>query len=324
MRIKIFCIICCFIALTSAGAVDFTDIFEKNICNISTPISVKYTIEHVKDHPEYKSEEMNKQLPDADYEFTSNGADKQMLKIVSHAPIYDGKPYNARALTIGDSSVLYIENIKRCIVLEKDKNNQTPQTFWEYLTLLPNDSFLTKGEMITNLIEKFASKGELTAKTADGEEVFEYRMDSEKTKKSETSLVLTLKLKKFGEKLYPTLIKLQTLKFGQNSEREIFPPRMEIIYDNYIKLEHSNIYIPKFVEIKRANLYYPDNDLNAALKNDIRYWIRIKVNNVADSKEIIEEKLKFKIPDGTIIENKSDGKQFIIRGNIFGKFHAEN
>ena len=99
---------------------------------------------------------------------------------------------------------------------------------------------------------------------------------------------------------------------------------MEIIYDNYIKLEHSNIYIPKFVEIKRANLYYPDNDLNAALKNDIRYWIRIKVNNVADSKEIIEEKLKFKIPDGTIIENKSDGKQFIIRGNIFGKIHAEN
>ena len=314
MRVKFFFIICCLIHLERASAVDFTDIFERNLCNVSIPISVKYTIEHVKGHPEYNSEQMNKQLPDADYEFTSNGINKQMLSVISHAPIYNGKPYNARALTIGDSSVLYIENIKRCIVLEKDENNQKPQIFWEYLTLQPHDSFFAKGEKITNLIEKFASKGELTTKKQDGEEIFEYSMDPEKTKKFET--VLVLKFKKFGKKLYPTLLKLQTRKRVKDSPYTWFPPRMEIIYDNYIKLGHSDIFIPRFIEIKRANLYYPNNDVNAALKNDIRYWIRINVSNVTDSKGIIEEKLKLKVPDGTIIENKNEGKQFIIRGDL--------
>ncbi len=273
-------LICYFISLTCASAVNFTDVFEKNLYNASVPISIKYTIEHVKGHSEYNSEQMNKQLPDADYEFTNNG-ENSLFHIISHDPIYNGKPYNAKAITTKDSSVLYIENIKKLIFL--DKNHQKPQTFWEYLTLLPHDSFFAKGEKITSLIEKFASKGELTTKTQDEEQIFEYKMNSEKTKKFET--VLLLKLKKFGEKLYPTLLRLQTRKLGEDSQSSCFPPKIEIIYDNYIKLEHSDIYIPRFVEIKRANLYYPNNDLNASLKNDIRYWIRIKVSDVSNSKE---------------------------------------
>ena len=138
MQIRYIFILSNFIITTLLNAVefrsdvDFTDIFEKNICNFSLPISLRYSIEHIKNSQDYDYEKMGKQLPDANYEFTTNGYDKHMLSIKSYDSIYNGKPYNGKCLTIGDSSVLYLENINRAIILKKEENNQMPQVFWEY------------------------------------------------------------------------------------------------------------------------------------------------------------------------------------------------
>jgi len=63
--------------------------------------------------------------------------------------------------------------------------------------------------------------------------------------------------------------------------------------------------------IKKANIYYPNNDITGILKNDIICWIIIKVSEVTDNEEIIDERLKFKIPSDTIIEDKNNSERFI-------------
>ena len=286
MQIRYIFILSNFIITTLLNAVefrsdvDFTDIFEKNICNFSLPISLRYSIEHIKNSQDYDYEKMGKQLPDANYEFTTNGYDKHMLSIKSYDSIYNGKPYNGKCLTIGDSSVLYLENINRAIILKKEENNQMPQVFWEYLTLLPGDSLMERGKPILEMLEEFTSHGKLTFKYIDG-------------------------------KLYPLSIKVQTVKRDPNANLSMSPPKIEIKYSNYVRLENSEVYIPKLIEIKKANIYYPNNDITGILKNDIICWIIIKVSEVTDNEEIINERLKFKIPSDTIIEDKNNSERFI-------------
>ena len=73
MQIRYIFILSNFIITTLLNAVefrsdvDFTDIFEKNICNFSLPISLRYSIEHIKNSQDYDYEKMGKQLPDANY-----------------------------------------------------------------------------------------------------------------------------------------------------------------------------------------------------------------------------------------------------------------
>ena len=62
---------------------------------------------------------------------------------------------------------------------------------------------------------------------------------------------------------------------------------------------------------KRANIYYPNNDITGILKNDIICWIIVKVNEITDSEKIINDRLKFKIPSETIIEDKNNSERFI-------------
>lgn len=318
MRIKIIFILSNFIIATLLNAVqfrsdiDFTDIFEKNICNFSLPISLKYSIEHVKNSQDYDYKKISKQLPDANYEFTTNGYDKHMLSITSYEPIYNGKPYNGKCLTIGDSSVLYLENINRAIILKKEENNQMPQVFWEYLTLLPGDSLMERGKPILEMLEEFTSNGKLTAdRKENGQRMLEYRLPPTKVGRYELSPTLILLLKYINGRLYPLSIKLQTVKMDQNANLSISPPRIEIKYSNYVRLENSEVYIPKLIEIKKANIYYPNNDITGILKNDIICWIIIKVSEVTDNEEIIDERLKFKIPSDTIIEDKNNSERFI-------------
>lgn len=318
MRIKIIFILSNFIIATLLNAVqfrsdiDFTDIFEKNICNFSLPISLKYSIEHVKNSQDYDYKKISKQLPDANYEFTTNGYDKHMLSITSYESIYNGKPYNGKCLTIGDSSVLYLENINRAIILKKEENNQMPQVFWEYLTLLPGDSLMERGKPILEMLEEFTSNGKLTAdRKENGQRMLEYRLPPTKVGRYELSPTLILLLKYINGRLYPLSIKLQTVKMDQNANLSISPPRIEIKYSNYVRLENSEVYIPKFIEIKKANIYYPNNDITGILKNDIICWIIIKVSEVTDNEEIIDERLKFKIPSDTIIEDKNNSERFI-------------
>lgn len=318
MRIKIIFILSNFIIATLLNAVqfrsdiDFTDIFEKNICNFSLPISLKYSIEHVKNSQDYDYKKISKQLPDANYEFTTNGYDKHMLSITSYESIYNGKPYNGKCLTIGDSSVLYLENINRAIILKKEENNQMPQVFWEYLTLLPGDSLMERGKPILEMLEEFTSNGKLTAdRKENGQRMLEYRLPPTKVGRYELSPTLILLLKYINGRLYPLSIKLQTVKMDQNANLSISPPRIEIKYSNYVRLENSEVYIPKLIEIKKANIYYPNNDITGILKNDIICWIIIKVSEVTDNEEIINERLKFKIPSDTIIEDKNNSERFI-------------
>ena len=318
MRIKIIFILSNFIIATLLNAVqfrsdiDFTDIFEKNICNFSLPISLKYSIEHVKNSQGYDYKKISKQLPDANYEFTTNGYDKHMLSITSYEPIYNGKPYNGKCLTIGDSSVLYLENINRAIILKKEENNQMPQVFWEYLTLLPGDTLMERGKPILEMLEEFTSNGKLTAdRKENGQRMLEYRLPPTKVGRYELSPTLILLLKYINGRLYPLSIKLQTVKMDQNANLSISPPRIEIKYSNYVRLENSEVYIPKLIEIKKANIYYPNNDITGILKNDIICWIIIKVSEVTDNEEIIDERLKFKIPSDTIIEDKNNSERFI-------------
>lgn len=318
MRIKIIFILSNFIIATLLNAVqfrsdiDFTDIFEKNICNFSLPISLKYSIEHVKNSQDYDYKKISKQLPDANYEFTTNGYDKHMLSITSYESIYNGKPYNGKCLTIGDSSVLYLENINRAIILKKEENNQMPQVFWEYLTLLPGDSLMERGKPILEMLEEFTSNGKLTAdRKENGQRMLEYRLPPTKVGRYELSPTLILLLKYINGRLYPLSIKLQTVKMDQNANLSISPPRIEIKYSNYVRLENSEVYIPKLIEIKKANIYYPNNDITGILKNDIICWIIIKVSEVTDNEEIIDERLKFKIPSDTIIEDKNNSERFI-------------
>lgn len=318
MRIKIIFILSNFIIATLLNAVqfrsdiDFTDIFEKNICNFSLPISLKYSIEHVKNSQDYDYKKISKQLPDANYEFTTNGYDKHMLSITSYESIYNGKPYNGKCLTIGDSSVLYLENINRAIILKKEENNQMPQVFWEYLTLLPGDSLMERGKSILEMLEEFTSNGKLTAdRKENGQRMLEYRLPPTKVGRYELSPTLILLLKYINGRLYPLSIKLQTVKMDQNANLSISPPRIEIKYSNYVRLENSEVYIPKLIEIKKANIYYPNNDITGILKNDIICWIIIKVSEVTDNEEIIDERLKFKIPSDTIIEDKNNSERFI-------------
>ena len=318
MRIKIIFILSNFIIATLLNAVqfrsdiDFTDIFEKNICNFSLPISLKYSIEHVKNLQDYDYKKISKQLPDANYEFTTNGYDKHMLSITSYESIYNGKPYNGKCLTIGDSSVLYLENINRAIILKKEENNQMPQVFWEYLTLLPGDSLMERGKPILEMLEEFTSNGKLTAdRKENGQRMLEYRLPPTKVGRYELSPTLILLLKYINGRLYPLSIKLQTVKMDQNANLSISPPRIEIKYSNYVRLENSEVYIPKLIEIKKANIYYPNNDITGILKNDIICWIIIKVSEVTDNEEIIDERLKFKIPSDTIIEDKNNSERFI-------------
>lgn len=318
MRIKIIFILSNFIIATLLNAVqfrsdiDFTDIFEKNICNFSLPISLKYSIEHVKNSQDYDYKKISKQLPDANYEFTTNGYDKHMLSITSYESIYNGKPYNGKCLTIGDSSVLYLENINRAIILKKEENNQMPQVFWEYLTLLPGDSLMERGKPILEMLEEFTSNGKLTAdRKENGQRMLEYRLPPTKVGRYELSPTLVLLLKYINGRLYPLSIKLQTVKMDQNANLSISPPRIEIKYSNYVRLENSEVYIPKLIEIKKANIYYQNNDITGILKNDIICWIIIKVSEVTDNEEIIDERLKFKIPSDTIIEDKNNSERFI-------------
>lgn len=318
MRIKIIFILSNFIIATLLNAVqfrsdiDFTDIFEKNICNFSLPISLKYSIEHVKNSQDYDYKKISKQLPDANYEFTTNGYDKHMLSITSYESIYNGKPYNGKCLTIGDSSVLYLENINRAIILKKEENNQMPQVFWEYLTLLPGDSLMERGKPILEMLEEFTSNGKLTAdRKENGQRMLEYRLPPTKVGRYELSPTLILLLKYINGRLYPLSIKLQTVKMDQNANLSISPPRIEIKYSNYVRLENSEVYIPKLIEIKKANIYYPNNDITGILKNDIICWIIIKVSEATDNEEIIDERLKFKIPSDTIIEDKNNSERFI-------------
>lgn len=322
MRIKNIFILSHFILTTIlnaaevASGVDFTDIFNKNICNLSLPISLKYSIEHVKTSQDYNYKEMNKQLPDADYEFTSNGHGKNILSIISHDSIYNGKPYNGKCLTIGDSSVLYLENIKRAIILKKDENNQMPQVFWEYLTLLPGDSLTERGKPILEMLEEFASNSKLTAdKKENGQRTLEYRLPPNKVDRCEFSPTLILLFKYINGKLYPLSIKLQTVKKDQNANLLISPPKIEIKYTNYVRLENSDVYIPKLIEIKRANIYYPNNDITGMLKNDIIYWIRIKVSDIIRNQEIIENKLKFRMPSDASVGNINDLEKFTVGQN---------
>lgn len=318
MRIKIIFILSNFIIATLLNAVqfrsdiDFTDIFEKNICNFSLPISLKYSIEHVKNSQDYDYKKISKQLPDANYEFTTNGYDKHMLSITSYESIYNGKPYNGKCLTIGDSSVLYLENINRAIILKKEENNQMHQVFWEYLTLLPGDSLMERGKPILEMLEEFTSNGKLTAdRKENGQRMLEYRLPPTKVGRYELSPTLVLLLKYINGRLYPLSIKLQTVKMDQNANLSISPPRIEIKYSNYVRLENSEVYIPKLIEIKKANIYYQNNDITGILKNDIICWIIIKVSEVTDNEEIIDERLKFKIPSDTIIEDKNNSERFI-------------
>lgn len=318
MRIKIIFILSNFIIATLLNAVefrsdvDFTDIFEKNICNFSLPISLRYSIEHIKNSQDYDYEKMGKQLPDANYEFTTNGYDKHMLSIKSYDSIYNGKPYNGKCLTIGDSSVLYLENINRAIILKKEENNQMPQVFWEYLTLLPGDSLMERGKPILEMLEEFTSNGKLTAdRKENGQRMLEYRLPPTKVGRYELSPTLVLLLKYINGRLYPLSIKLQTVKMDQNANLSMSPPKIEIKYSNYVRLENSGVYIPKLIEIKRANLYYPNNDITGMLKNDIICWIIIKVKDVTDDEKTIGERLKFKIPSETIIEDKNNSEKFI-------------
>ena len=60
-----------------------------------------------------------------------------------------------------------------------------------------------------------------------------------------------------------------------------------------------------------SNLYYPNNDITGMLKNDIICWIIIKVKDVTDDEKTIGERLKFKIPSETIIEDKNNSEKFI-------------
>ena len=318
MQIRYIFILSNFIITTLLNAVefrsdvDFTDIFEKNICNFSLPISLRYSIEHIKNSQDYDYEKMGKQLPDANYEFTTNGYDKHMLSIKSYDSIYNGKPYNGKCLTIGDSSVLYLENINRAIILKKEENNQMPQVFWEYLTLLPGDSLMERGKPILEMLEEFTSHGKLTAdRKENGPSMLEYRLPPTKVDGYELSPTLSLLFKYIDGKLYPLSIKVQTVKRDPNANLSMSPPKIEIKYSNYVRLENSEVYIPKLIEIKKANIYYPNNDITGILKNDIICWIIIKVSEVTDNEEIINERLKFKIPSDTIIEDKNNSERFI-------------
>ena len=316
MRLKNIFILSNFIIATLLNAVelrsdiDFTDIFEKNICNFSHPISLTYSIEHIKSSRDYDYKKVSKQLPDANYEFTTNGHDKHILSITSCDPIYNGKPYNGKCLTIGDSSVLYLENINRVIILKKGENNQMPQVFWEYLTLLPGDSLMERGKPILEMLEEFTSNGKLTAdRKENGQRMLEYRLPSTKIDGYELSPILSLLFKYIDGKLYPLSIKVQTLKKDPNANLSMSPPKIEIKYSSYVRLENSGVYIPKLTEIKRANLYYPNNDITGTLKNDIICWIIIKVKDATDDEKIINERLKFKIPSEAIIEDKNNSEK---------------
>lgn len=257
MQIKNIFILSNFIIATLLNAaefksdIDFTDIFEKNICNFSLPISLKYSIEHIKNSQDYDYKKISKQLPDANYEFTTNGYDKHMLSITSYESIYNGKPYNGKCLTVGDSSVLYLENINRAIILKKEEDNQIPQVFWEYLTLLPGDSLMERGKPILEMLEEFTSNGKLAVdKKENGQRMLEYRLSPTKVDRYELSPTLVLLFKYINGKLYPLSIKLQTLKKDQNANLSISPPEIEIKYSNYVRLENSGICVPKLIEIK--------------------------------------------------------------------------
>ncbi len=125
--------------------------------------------------------------------------------------------------------------------------------------------------------------------------------------------IYTLVLGNISGKLYPLKSDTRLLVVDENGKESLLPIMAEILYEDYIKVGKSDIYMPKRILVRRYEIITESTN---EFKQKLFEQETIEITKIISDIDEIEKSMSLTIPESTILFDRKNGDMYSFPGII--------